>query len=140
MKKFIEKNKNLLVGILVALLLIAIIVTLVLIFTKRSKEPEEKIVPVHVTEDDVINTYGNSKEDAINAVKEVYQSDTYEFEAKIRADNKYIVTVTNDDTNTETVYLVEPDTLYYRVLDTEDSEEETQAPSDDETTNETAEE
>ena len=132
MKKFIEKNKNLLVGILVALLVVAIVITLVITFNKRDKKPNEKIVPVDVTEEDVVNTYGHSKEDAINAVKEIYQSDTYEYKASIRADNKYIVTVTNEDTNTEVIYLVEPDTLYYRVLETEDSEEEFMAPSDDE--------
>lgn len=114
----IFKNKNFL--IILASLLLIVVIAVVLIQTDvfDSSKPgadDEEVIEVIPTDKDVTSTYGTTKQDAINAVKQAYNSDTYEFEAEVRADNKYIVTVSNEATGTKTVYLVEPSNLSYRI-------------------------
>lgn len=118
MGKGIFKNKNFWVIVASILLLTAIIIGVgYMLKDAGKKEPETKVVvPVEPNDRDVQNTFGHNKEDAIKAVKQAYNSDSYKFSAEVRGDNKFVVTVTNDATKTKTIYLVEPDTLSYRVI------------------------
>jgi hypothetical protein len=49
-----------------------------------------------------------SKQDAINLVKSIFNSDTFEFEAEINKEAKYVVTVKNTITDGTYKYLVDP--------------------------------
>lgn len=70
---------------------------------------------LHPTEEDLIHQFGFSKEDAINLIKEVYNSDNYEFEAVITSDNKYEVTARDPEVNTASVFIVDPGTGIYSI-------------------------
>ncbi len=65
------------------------------------------------SEETLINQYGMSKEKAIGVVQKVYNSDIYEFSAKITIDGVYEITAKNTLTNTNTQYLVDPATGNY---------------------------
>ena len=60
------------------------------------------------SEEDIVNAYNMSKDDAIEIVKRIYNGDIYEFSAEINKDSKYIVTVKNTITKSDTKYLVDP--------------------------------
>ena len=74
----------------------------------NNTENNEIVKPIGADEKDIINSYGMSKEDAINLVKEYYNSDNYEFSAEINSESKYIVIVTNTITESTTKFLVDP--------------------------------
>ena len=126
-KELYKKNKKLVLGVLIGLVaLIVIIVLVVALSGSDEKKPnnnesnnsgngngsgDEEVIDkdaIISNEDTIEDEYGFSKEDAINAVKKIYHSDNYKFEAKARKDNMYEVTVTNTDTNTADVYEVDP--------------------------------
>ena len=123
-KKLYNKNKKLVLGVLIGLAVLIIIIVLVIALAKKdAKTPsgnkgnnggsgngevaidKDAIIS---NEDTLEDEYGFSKEDAINAIKKIYHSDNYKFEAKARKDNMYEVTVINTDTNTAVVYEVDP--------------------------------
>lgn len=52
--------------------------------------------------------YDFTTEDAIAIIKNIFNGDGYEFTAKIRIDNMYVVTVTNKDIDSKYVYIVNP--------------------------------
>ncbi len=112
------KDKNFLVGLAILFLGVLILILVIGLLLNGGNKDKDKpnVVPVKPTEQNVKDTYGHTKEDAIKAVKQAYNSDSYTFSAEIRGDNKYVVTVENKDTKSKTVYLVEPDTLHYRVM------------------------
>lgn len=84
----------------------------------ENNENTEEIKKEAATEESIINAYGMSKEDAINLVKEIYNGDNYEFSADINEDSKYIVTVKNTLTETNSKFLVDPTSTsksYYEI-------------------------
>ena len=62
----------------------------------------------NIEEKHIIEAYGMSKDDAINKVKEIFNSDTFEFTAEINKEAKYVVTVKNVITEQTYKYLVDP--------------------------------
>ncbi len=106
----LKKNRKLLIASIIGVivLVVAIIVVIVLVINNNDKEKTEKPEQVKPTEETVEKEYGFSKQDAIDAVKDIFNSDNYAFVAEVRNDNMYIVTVTNTEDNTKTVYLVDP--------------------------------
>ena len=68
---------------------------------------------VVITEEEIVNTYGLTKEDAINLVKQNINSDNFEYSVEINNKARYVVTVKNTLTNTEYKYEVDPMTKEY---------------------------
>ena len=73
-----------------------------------SRKKEKEVEKVGAKEDDIVKAYDMSGEDAINLVKEIYNSDNYEFSVEINKDSKYIVSVKNTLTESTTKFLVDP--------------------------------
>lgn len=126
MAKKVEKKNNSKINIVIVVALVAVVVVALALvvpsLTKKESKKEEKTETkenVKVTEKTVSEEYGFTKDDAINAVKKVYNSDNYSFEAEVRNDNMYIVTVTNTDTNESQKYLVDPNDGTFSLLDEE---------------------
>lgn len=113
------KNKKMLL-IVVAAVVIIVIGILVAVLSndkeEKGKKPSQE-TGINATEQTVEQEYGFSKEDAINVIKGVFNSDSYEYEATIREDNMYVVTVTNPDSDSKYVYIVDPNdgTFYEQV-------------------------
>ena len=88
---------------------------------KNNEEEQPKTIDkIGASEQALIDAYGMSKNDAIEIVKEIYNSDNFEFSADINKDSKYVVTVKNTITNKSDKYIVDPtssDKSFY--LDTE---------------------
>ena len=108
-KKKQEINKNYII------IAVAIVVWLVIGFIlikgggkKDNNQNNEEVEKIGAKEDDIIQAYGMSKEDAINVVKRIYNSDNYEFSADINNESKYIVTVKNIITEKTSKYVVDP--------------------------------
>ena len=117
-----EKNRKLIrmiaIGLLVIIVLIVIAVALSGEKEKTEKPKKEDNAEVIVSDENTIKEeYGFSKEDAIAVVKKSYNSDNYEFTAKAREDNKYIVTVKNTETGSTYKYLVDPNDGSYSTLE-----------------------
>ncbi len=74
---------------------------------KNKDKPEQKEEYV-LNEDKIEEQYGFTKEEAIAIIKNIFNGDGYEFTAKIRIDNMYVVTVTNKDIDSKYVYIVNP--------------------------------
>lgn len=118
-----KKNRKYVYGIGIALLVIIVLIFVATALSKEEEEPGKK--PVDKEKEEVIvsdeNTikeeYGFSKEDAIAVVKKSYNSDNYEFSAKAREDNKYIVTVKNTETGSTYKYVVDPNDGSYSTLE-----------------------
>lgn len=118
-----KKNRKYVYGIGIALLVIVVLIFVATALSKEEEEPGKK--PVDKEKEEVIvsdeNTikeeYGFSKEDAIAVVKKSYNSDNYEFSAKAREDNKYIVTVKNTETGSTYKYVVDPNDGSYSALE-----------------------
>ena len=72
---------------------------------------------INTEENTIKDEYGFSKEDAIAVVKKSYNSDNYEFSAKAREDNKYIVTVKNTETGSTYQYVVDPNDGSFSTLE-----------------------
>lgn len=117
-----EKNRKLIraiaIGLLVIIVLIVIAVALSGEEEKTEKPKKEDNAEVIVSDENTIKEeYGFSKEDAIAVVKKSYNSDNYEFSAKAREDNKYIVTVKNTETGSTYKYVVDPNDGSYSTLE-----------------------
>lgn len=102
-------DKKIIIGGIV--LIVVIIAVILIIVSNDKKTPEEP----NVDEDNIVSTektvedeYGFSKDDAINSVKGIFNGDVYEFDATVREDNMYIVTVTNTETGSVYTYIVNP--------------------------------
>ena len=125
-KKKVEKKTNSRINIIIVVILVAVVVVsfalVIPSLTKKDKKTEKKEETkevVEVNEKIVSEEYGFTKDDAIKAVKKVYNSDNYTFAAEVRKDNMYIVTVTNTDTNESQKYLVDPNDGTFSLLDEE---------------------
>ena len=108
------KNNNINIIIIAVGVVILLLVGFIVIkgCSKSSKNneetQEEKIKMVGASEEDLISSYGMSKNDAIEIVKTIYNSDNYEFSADINEDSKYIISVKNLITEKVDKYLVDP--------------------------------
>ena len=71
-------------------------------------DSETEIAKKGSSEEDIVAAYGMSKQDAINLVKKLYNSDNYEYSVDINEDSKYIVSVKNIITNSVDKYFVDP--------------------------------
>lgn len=117
--KFIKENLRLIIAVFIALLLI-IIGVILLNTTKeeKKKEPSKEVVEQN-KEDKLVDATGMTKEDAIEIVKENFESDNYEFSATVTNDGLYKVVVTNTVDESKIVYFVDPtDGRYYVDLET----------------------
>lgn len=74
---------------------------------KNKDIPEQKEEYVS-DEGKIEEQYNFTTEDAIAVIKNIFNGDGYEFTAKIRIDNMYVVTVTNKDIDSKYVYIVNP--------------------------------
>lgn len=109
--KITSKQKSLLVIIGAALLVIIVGVIIAISGNNEDKDKDkdnDKEKPIVSTKETVAEEYGFTEEDAINVIKGVFNSDTYEFKAEVREDNMYIVTVTNPDSESKYTYVVDP--------------------------------
>ncbi len=109
-KKINLKNKKILliVGVAVVIIIIGILVAVLGNDKEKEGGKPSKETEINATEQTVEDEYGFSKEDAINVIKGVFNSDSYQYEATIREDNMYIVTVTNPDSDSKYTYIVDP--------------------------------
>lgn len=100
--------------IIAIVLIIAVIICLVFLFSKKSEdsnkdnEPKTEEKGKVFTEKDIEDAYGMSSSDAIEIVKKLYNSDNFKFDASVSGDAKYIVTVTNTITNYVYKFEVDP--------------------------------
>jgi flagellar basal body-associated protein FliL len=115
--KKVEENDNKKLFIMIGgivLVLVALVLIIVLATNKPKKEdkPKEEEKPkgevIETDEKTMEKDYGFSKENAINVVKETYQSDNYTFTAVANADNTYTVIVENSETGEVTKWTVDP--------------------------------
>lgn len=107
MKK-LNRNKIIIISVTAIIVLILGIVLIKGCSNNSNNDNKKEIEKVGASENDIIKAYNMSKEDAINIVKGIYNSDVYEFSAEINEDSKYIVSVKNLATNKITKYLVDP--------------------------------
>lgn len=107
-KKQIKKTNIIIFVAAVILILVGVLIA----FSNKDEKEKEKTgnseEQIVATEETVENEYGFTKQDAIDVIKKIYKSDSYEFKAEIREDNMYIVTVSNPDTDSEYKYVVNP--------------------------------
>ena len=117
-----KKNRKYVYGIGIALLVIVVLLIVAVALKgnddekeKPGKDGEDKVI---VSDENTIkDEYGFSKEDAIAVVKKSYNSDNYEFSAKAREDNKYIVTVKNTETGSTYQYVFDPNDGSFSTLE-----------------------
>lgn len=114
-------NKVLIIG--AAVIVIVIILVGFLLFGGSKNDKKEKdngnvMEEPEVSENDLKDAYGMSKEDAINLVKNNFNGDNFEFSAEINENNMYTVTIKNTLTGTIYKYEVDPIEKSYYDLDT----------------------
>ncbi len=124
MDKILKKKKELIIGVV---LLLAVILCIVFLVTnnkdKEGKNNDNNIndtdrAPQDVvfTEEDLKSAYGVNKEDAINLVKPLFNSDNFEYTAVVTKEAKYLVTVKNTISKVEYQFEVDPVTkTYYEI-------------------------
>ncbi len=113
-KKETKKKLDLKIVIPVATVAVVLVVAGIILLTGNKKtepekpvDPEPKVVEKVITEEEMIELYNYSKEDAIKRVKEYFNSDNFEFSAEIK-DYKYIVTAKNTIADEKIVFEVNP--------------------------------
>lgn len=116
--KFIKENIRLTIAVIVALSLILAGVILI-VFNKDDKKEKPNTPTEETREEQLVESTGMTKEQAIEIVKENFGSDNYEFTAEATNDGFYKVTAKNTVEDTEIVYYVDPTNgLYYVDLET----------------------
>ena len=117
MEKMDKKNDNTFDIKHIIMIVTVLIVIIALVFLIKGCSSEDSnssnnegntIKKIGASEEDIVKSYGTSKQDAINVVKSIYNSDNFEFSAEINEDSKYIVSVKNTITNKVEKYLVDP--------------------------------
>ena len=113
-----DKKILLIIGIAAAAIIIGILVAVL----GNDEDPKggkpSKENEIKSTEQTVEDEYGFTKEDAINVIKGIFNSDSYQYDATVREDNMYIVTVTNPDSDTKYAYVVDPnDGSFYEIAE-----------------------
>lgn len=122
MKNILKHKKELIIGIVFVLV---IIVCLIFFFANNkngkgsSSNTENNVIggDVTFTEQDLIDTYGVSGENAINIVKEYYNSDNFEYSFSVTDDAMYIVTVKNSINGNTYKFKLNPSTKSYYSID-----------------------
>ena len=112
-KKEFKMKKELVIAVVFILVLILGVVFLLSKKGDTSEEGKENTPKTEekgevFTEKDLEESYGMSSSRAIEIVKELYNSDNFEFVATVNNNAKYLVTVTNSITGAKTVYEVDP--------------------------------
>lgn len=112
MKK-VEKKKNYNFIIIGVIVVIVIIVCLFFLLGGKGKnndesKKDEEDKQIVLTEKDIVDAYGMTANDAIEVVKAIYNSDNFEFSAKVNENSKYTVTVKNTITDAIYKYEVDP--------------------------------
>ena len=119
MDVILKHKKEIAIG---AILLVAVIVCIVFLLLNNGDNSNNEngntvdnteVENVVITEEEIVNTYGLTKEDAINLVKQNINSDNFEYSVEINNKARYVVTVKNTLTNTEYKYEVDPMTKEY---------------------------
>lgn len=121
MDKLLKKKKELIIGVV---LLIAVILCIVFLVTNGKDKKEKNIdnniedtnkapEDVAFSEEDLKSAYGVNKEDAINLVKPLFNSDNFEYTAVVTNKAKYLVTVKNTISKQEYQFEVDPITKSY---------------------------
>lgn len=121
MDKLLKKKKELIIGVV---LLIAVILCIVFLVTNGKDKKEKNIdnniedtnkapEDVAFSEEDLKSAYGVNKEDAINLVKPLFNSDNFEYTAVVTNKAKYLVTVKNTISKQEYQFEVDPVTKSY---------------------------
>ncbi len=116
MKKIDFKDrKTIIVVVVIVAVLVLVIggVTFMLLGNKEEpnkKSPDPKLEEKFdkPNEETLKDEYDITLNDAINLVKERFNSDSYEYDAEVMGDSRVKVTVTNSDTNSKYVFIVEP--------------------------------
>lgn len=107
--KFIKENMRLVVAVFIAVVLI--IAGIVLLNIDNDKD-EGKVQPPSVEEktreEQLEESTGMTKEEAIEIVKDNFKSDNYEFTSVATDDGLYKVVITNIIDQTEIIYYVDP--------------------------------
>ena len=107
--KFIKENMRLVIAVLIAVILIVSGVIILNINKDNQEKPEDSNVNEQESiEESLNNATGFSKEDAIEIVKDNFESDNYEFIATATNDGLYKVVVKNTVTKSEIIYYVDP--------------------------------
>lgn len=123
MEKLLKKKKELIIGIF---LLLAVIICIVFIITNNNDKKENnnnnsdgnnEVEDVIFTEENLKSAYGVSKEDAINIIKPLFNSDNFEYTVDVTKDAKYRVTVKNTISKTEYKFDVDPVTKSYSEIE-----------------------
>lgn len=113
---FIKKNKIIIASII---FLIIILTITFLIINNNKNESNNKVnnndntTIDEITENDIVDTYNFTKEDAKNLVMQLFNSDNFEFNVTISSNAKYIVEVKNTINDNVYKYEVDPITKTY---------------------------
>ena len=108
-----NKNKLVFYIVLSVIALISIIGGLILLNGNGDKDKAKK--DTRTTEEIIKENYEFREEDAINLIKNIFNSDNYKFEAKVSDNGLYKVTVTNTVTSSKYIYYVDPATKAYQL-------------------------
>ncbi len=113
---FIKKNKIIIASII--FLIIILTITFLIINNKLNKINNEvnnndNTTIDEITENDIVDTYNFTKEDAKNLVMQLFNSDNFEFNVTISSNAKYIVEVKNTINDNVYKYEVDPITKTY---------------------------
>ena len=113
---FIKKNKI----IIASIIFIIIILTITFLIINNNKNESNNKVNNNdnttideITENDIVDTYNFTKEDAKNLVMQLFNSDNFEFNVTISSNAKYIVEVKNTINDNVYKYEVDPITKTY---------------------------
>lgn len=113
---FIKKNKIIIASII--FLIIILTITFLIINNNKNENNNEvnnndNTTIDEITENDIVDTYNFTKEDAKNLVMQLFNSDNFEFNVTISSNAKYIVEVKNTINDNVYKYEVDPITKTY---------------------------
>lgn len=114
---FIKKNKIIIASII--FLIIILTITFLIINNNKNESNNEvnnnddNTTIDEITENDIVDTYNFTKEDAKNLVMQLFNSDNFEFNVTISSNAKYIVEVKNTINDNVYKYEVDPITKTY---------------------------
>ena len=113
---FIKKNKIIIASII--FLIIILTITFLIINNNKNESNNEvnnndNTTIDEITENDIVDPYNFTKEDAKNLVMQLFNSDNFEFNVTISSNAKYIVEVKNTINDNVYKYEVDPITKTY---------------------------
>lgn len=112
------KKKLILIGVVIVLIVGAVVFFILNNNKKEDKSNSNKtnteqrkyVTQTEVdfmSEDEIIKTFGITGEDAINIIKDIFNKETYQFEAKYDS-GKYFIDVTDQETGEKFVVQFDP--------------------------------